>query len=39
LSRDFIAGMTAFLRSQSVLDGEVPYEQIVATQFATLWKG
>ncbi len=39
LSRDFIAGMTAFLRSQGVLDGDVPYEQIVATQFAPLWKG
>ena len=39
LSREFIAGMTAFLRSQGVLDGEVPYEQIVATQFAPLWKG
>jgi NitT/TauT family transport system substrate-binding protein len=39
LSREFIAGMTAFLRSQGVLDGEVPYEQIVATQFAPLWRG
>jgi NitT/TauT family transport system substrate-binding protein len=39
LSREFIAGMTAFLRSQGVLDGEVPYERIVATQFAPLWKG
>ena len=39
LSRDFIAGMTAFLRSQGVVDGEVPYERIVATQFAPLWKG
>jgi hypothetical protein len=39
LSRDFIADMTTFLRSQGVLDGDVPYEQIVATQFAPLWKG
>jgi hypothetical protein len=31
--------MTAFLRSQSVLGADVPYEQIVATQFAPLWKG
>ena len=38
LSRDFIAGMTAFLRSQSVLSGDVPYEQIVATQYAQYWK-
>ena len=38
LSRDFIAGMTAFLRSQGVIDGDVPYENVVATQFAPLWK-
>jgi hypothetical protein len=39
LSREFIAGMTAFARSQGALDGEVPYESVVATQFAALWKG
>jgi ABC-type nitrate/sulfonate/bicarbonate transport system substrate-binding protein len=39
LSREFVAGMTAFLRSQGVLDGDVPYEGVVATQFAPLWKG
>jgi NitT/TauT family transport system substrate-binding protein len=38
LPRDFIAGMTAFARSQGVLDREVAYEQVVATQFAPLWK-
>ncbi len=38
LSRDFIAGVTGFLRSQGVLDGEVAYENVVATQFAPLWK-
>jgi NitT/TauT family transport system substrate-binding protein len=38
LSRDFIAGMTAFLRSQGALDGDVSYESVVATQFAPLWK-
>jgi NitT/TauT family transport system substrate-binding protein len=38
LSRDFIAGMTAFLRSQGALDGDVSYENVVATQFAPLWK-
>jgi ABC-type nitrate/sulfonate/bicarbonate transport system substrate-binding protein len=38
LSRDFIAGMTAFLRSQGVLSTDVPYEQIVATQYAQFWK-
>jgi NitT/TauT family transport system substrate-binding protein len=39
LSRDFIAGMAAFLRSQGVLQSDLPYEQIVATQFAPMWKG
>jgi NitT/TauT family transport system substrate-binding protein len=38
LSRDFVAGMTAFLRGQGVLSGDVPYEQIVATQYAQFWK-
>ncbi len=39
LSRDFVAGMTAFARGQGMLDGEVPYEDVVATQFSKLWKG
>jgi ABC-type nitrate/sulfonate/bicarbonate transport system substrate-binding protein len=39
LPRDFIAGMTAFARSQGVLDRELAYEEVVATQFAPLWKG
>ncbi|MGH6673336.1 MAG: ABC transporter substrate-binding protein [Xanthobacteraceae bacterium] len=38
LSREFIAGMTAFLRHQGLLDTDVPYESIVAAQFAPLWK-
>src|SRR5579863_6019152 len=37
LSREFIAGMADFARRQGILDGDVAYEQIVATQFATLW--
>ncbi|MFZ3227259.1 MAG: ABC transporter substrate-binding protein [Xanthobacteraceae bacterium] len=37
LSRVFVAGMSDFARRQGILDGEVAYEQIVATQFATLW--
>ncbi len=37
LSREFIIGMSDFARRQGILDGEVAYEQIVATQFATLW--
>jgi NitT/TauT family transport system substrate-binding protein len=39
LSREFVAGMTAFLRSQNVIEGEAPYEAVVATQFAPLWNG
>lgn len=39
LPRDFIAGMTAFARRQGVLDRELAYENVVATQFAPLWKG
>jgi NitT/TauT family transport system substrate-binding protein len=38
LSREFIAGVTAFLRSQGILDGDVRYEDVVATQYAPLWK-
>ncbi len=37
LSREFIIGMSDFAQRQGILDGEVAYEQIVATQFATLW--
>jgi ABC-type nitrate/sulfonate/bicarbonate transport system substrate-binding protein len=39
LSRDFIAAMTAFARSQGALDRELAYDDVVATQFAPLWKG
>jgi ABC-type nitrate/sulfonate/bicarbonate transport system substrate-binding protein len=38
LSRDFIAGVSGFLRGQGVLSADVPYEQAVATQFTPLWK-
>jgi hypothetical protein len=31
--------MTAFARSQGALDGELAYDDVVATQFAPLWKG
>jgi ABC-type nitrate/sulfonate/bicarbonate transport system substrate-binding protein len=39
LSPAFIAGMTEFARGQKILDGEIAYENVVATQFAPLWKG
>jgi ABC-type nitrate/sulfonate/bicarbonate transport system substrate-binding protein len=39
LSRELITGMTAFARRQGIVGEEPPYESIVATQFAPLWKG
>jgi NitT/TauT family transport system substrate-binding protein len=38
LSRDFVTGMSAFARSQSILDQDLAYEDAVATQFSPLWK-
>ena len=37
LSPEFVAGMTEFARRQGLLAGDVAYEEVVATQFATLW--
>jgi NitT/TauT family transport system substrate-binding protein len=39
LSRDFIAGMTAFARAQGIVDADIAYEDVVATPFASLWHG
>src|SRR6516162_9209082 len=39
LSPDFVAGMTEFARSQGLLTAQVPYHDVVATQFAPLWQG
>jgi NitT/TauT family transport system substrate-binding protein len=38
LSRDFVAGMSAFARREGNLDRELAYENVVATQFSSLWK-
>jgi NitT/TauT family transport system substrate-binding protein len=38
ISREFVAGMNQFSRDVGILTGEVPYERVVATQFAALWK-
>jgi NitT/TauT family transport system substrate-binding protein len=38
LSPAFVSGMAAFARRQNILDGDVSYEDVVATQFSTLWK-
>ncbi|HEX3503312.1 MAG TPA: ABC transporter substrate-binding protein [Xanthobacteraceae bacterium] len=37
LSREFVAGMSAFARSQNILDRDLAYEDAVATQFSSLW--
>jgi ABC-type nitrate/sulfonate/bicarbonate transport system substrate-binding protein len=37
ISRDFVAGMTAFARSLGILDAELPYESVVAAQLSSLW--
>jgi NitT/TauT family transport system substrate-binding protein len=38
VSRTFVAGMNQFSRDVGILTGDVAYEDIVATQFAPLWK-
>jgi NitT/TauT family transport system substrate-binding protein len=38
ISREFVLGMNQFSRDVGILTGDVPYEQIVATQFANSWK-
>jgi ABC-type nitrate/sulfonate/bicarbonate transport system substrate-binding protein len=37
ISRDFVAGMTQFARDVGILKGQLPYEQVVATQFTNEW--
>jgi len=37
ISREFVAGMTQFQRHMGLLQGEVSYEDVVATQFAPQW--
>jgi ABC-type nitrate/sulfonate/bicarbonate transport system substrate-binding protein len=39
ISREFVAGMNAFCRDLGILRGDPAYEQVVATQFADLWRG
>ena len=39
VSREFVAGMTEFQRHVGLLDREVAYEDVVATQFSHLWNG
>ncbi len=39
ISPAFVAGMNQFTRDIGILDGEAPYDRVVATRFATLWHG
>jgi NitT/TauT family transport system substrate-binding protein len=36
ITKEFVAGMNAFARDLGLLEGDVPYERVVATQFADL---
>ena len=38
ITPEFVAGLNAFARDMGILKGEVPYEHVVATQFADLWQ-
>jgi ABC-type nitrate/sulfonate/bicarbonate transport system substrate-binding protein len=38
LSVDFIAGMNQFARDAGILEGDVAYDQVVATRFSHLWR-
>lgn len=37
ISPSFVAGMNRFCRDLGLLNGDVPYEKVVATQFSALW--
>jgi NitT/TauT family transport system substrate-binding protein len=39
ISRDFVSGMNQFARDIGILHGDIPYDQVVATRFAPLWRG
>jgi ABC-type nitrate/sulfonate/bicarbonate transport system substrate-binding protein len=39
ISPEFVTGMNRFARDIGILQCEIPYEKVVATQFAALWKG
>ena len=37
ISREFVAGMCQFCRDVGILEGQPPYESVVAAQFSHLW--
>jgi hypothetical protein len=38
ISKSFVADMNRFAQEFGILTGDVPYENVVATQFRYLWK-
>jgi ABC-type nitrate/sulfonate/bicarbonate transport system substrate-binding protein len=38
ISPEFVEGMNRFSRARGILDVDVPYSAVVATQFTTLWR-
>jgi len=38
ITPEFVVGMNSFARDMGILKGDVPYEHVVATQFAQLWR-
>jgi len=39
ISPEFVAGMNRFARDIRILQGDVPYDRVVATRYAALWQG
>ena len=39
ISREFVTGMNQFARDVRILTGQIPYENVVASGFADLWRG
>jgi ABC-type nitrate/sulfonate/bicarbonate transport system substrate-binding protein len=39
ISRDFVSSMNRFARELGILQGEIPYDKVVAARFAALWRG
>ena len=39
ISKEAVITLNQFAQNVGLLSGPVPYEQVVATQFAPLWKG
>ena len=37
ISADFVAGMNQFARDIGILQGDIPYDRVVAARFAPLW--